>query len=806
MDETKVIYHIDDEETPYLVKIAISPEKVTLADFKNVLNRPNYKFFFKSMDDDFGVVKEEIIEDSAHLPCFNGRVVSWLVSAEGSNQSDGGGSQCTDGGLLPDAHHQRLPPPPPVQHPQPHVSPSNQHHPHVSSTSHGGHGHHHHQLPPPHSHPPPLPPDSLCTDTESIISSRHGRRHHVSGSGGRYGGTRAMNGHHMPRLYETASIVSSDLETTSFQSETTGRHTALSECSSVSRLHVAGRKRPQRRRKQRIQAMSRTSSYSSITDSTMSLNIITVTLNMDTVNFLGISIVGQSNKGGDGGIYVGSIMKGGAVALDGRIEPGDMILQVNDVNFENMSNDEAVRVLREVVQKPGPIKLVVAKCWDPNPKGYFTIPRTEPVRPIDPGAWVAHTAAVRGDPVARPPSSSTVSSASLASTIPANDRDCLLAPDLDPVETLSVHTPMEAVVQAMQRPDSGLEIRDRMWLKITIPNAFIGTDLVDWLLARLDGFQDRRDARKYASHLLKNHFIRHTVNKITFSEQCYYIFGDLCSAMSNLKLVPTNQHHQQHHQQHQHHGDTDSVGPLPNVPNYMPYSGTYNPLEYIPMPFYTASENTVYGYNREESVLSGSGGSSNGSEHLVTKDTTLMGDTRSGGVGGPGHSSGGASDSDITSLGGGVGVRGPCPGSGGSNTALLMTTGPGGPSSANMMGHGAPASSATPLISQGVHGSSGNGNGSSSTTSDQSSGGGGGTQQQQQLAPSTVLTGASGGNQMGGAAAAAVSSNSPPSHGGASGGVVGSIGNSAASKDLAGSRQSFKLAMGNPCEMFVDVM
>ena len=43
----------------------------------------------------------------------------------------------------------------------------------------------------------------------------------------------------------------------------------------------------------------------------------------------------------------------GAVAKDGRIEPGDMILQVNDINFENMSNDDAVRVLREVVQKPG---------------------------------------------------------------------------------------------------------------------------------------------------------------------------------------------------------------------------------------------------------------------------------------------------------------------------------------------------------------------------------------------------------------------------------------------------------------------
>lgn len=62
-----------------------------------------------------------------------------------------------------------------------------------------------------------------------------------------------------------------------------------------------------------------------------------------------------------------------------------------------MSNDDAVRVLREVVQKPGPIKLVVAKCWDSAPsRNYFTVPRAEPVRPIDPGAWVAHTAAVRG--------------------------------------------------------------------------------------------------------------------------------------------------------------------------------------------------------------------------------------------------------------------------------------------------------------------------------------------------------------------------------------------------------------------------
>ena len=89
-----------------------------------------------------------------------------------------------------------------------------------------------------------------------------------------------------------------------------------------------------------------------------------------------------------------SIMKGGAVALDGRIDPGDRILQVNEIGFDNMSNDDAVRVLKEVVQNPGPIKLTVAKCWadsgNSSAKGYLTLPRAEPVRPIDLGAWVAH--------------------------------------------------------------------------------------------------------------------------------------------------------------------------------------------------------------------------------------------------------------------------------------------------------------------------------------------------------------------------------------------------------------------------------
>jgi hypothetical protein len=82
----QVVYHVDDEETPYLKKVAAAQgqSRVTLGDLKAVLNRPNYKYFFKSKDDDFGVVKEELTADKSPLPLFNGRVVCWLELGQGS--------------------------------------------------------------------------------------------------------------------------------------------------------------------------------------------------------------------------------------------------------------------------------------------------------------------------------------------------------------------------------------------------------------------------------------------------------------------------------------------------------------------------------------------------------------------------------------------------------------------------------------------------------------------------------------------------------------------------------------------------
>uniref|UniRef100_A0A3Q2PTI5 Dishevelled segment polarity protein 3a n=1 Tax=Fundulus heteroclitus TaxID=8078 RepID=A0A3Q2PTI5_FUNHE len=533
MGETKIIYHLDDQETPYLVKLAVPADRVTLADFKNVLKKPNYKFFFKSMDDDFGVVKEEISDDNAKLPCFNGRVVSWLVSGDGAH---------TDTGSVADSLEQT---------------------PALERT--GGIG---------DSRPPSY------QSVSSFLRPLSCDKCHPAAGGRQNGYSSRALGRGAADYDSCSSFMSSELESTScFDSEdddATSRFSSSTEQSS-SRLM---RRHRRRRRKPKASNMDRSSSFSSITDSTMSLNIITVVLNMEKYNFLGISIVGQSNERGDGGIYIGSIMKGGAVAADGRIEPGDMLLQVNDVNFENMSNDDAVRVLRDIVHKPGPITLTVAKCWDPNPRSCFALPRSEPIRPIDPAAWVSHTAAMTGvyPPYGMSPSMSTVTStsSSISSSIPETER-------FDDFH-LSIHSDMATVAKAMACPESGLEVRDRMWLKITIANAFIGSDVVDWLFHHVEGFSDRREARKYASNLLKAGYIRHTVNKITFSEQCYYVFGDLCGNMAHLSL-------QDHDGSSGGASDQDTVPPLPHPgaapwPMPLPYQFPIPHPYDLPQPFH----------------------------------------------------------------------------------------------------------------------------------------------------------------------------------------------------------------------------
>ncbi|XP_073654604.1 segment polarity protein dishevelled homolog DVL-2 isoform X4 [Tursiops truncatus] len=654
--ETKVIYHLDEEETPYLVKIPVPAERITLGDFKSVLQRPaGAKYFFKSMDQDFGVVKEEISDDNARLPCFNGRVVSWLVSSDNPQPE-----------MAPPAHEPRtdpVPPPPPVP-PLPPERTSGigdsrppSFHPNVSSSREN------------------LEPE---TETESVVSLRRERPRRRDSSERGAGGHRPSGPSRLERHlagYESSStLMTSELESTSL-GDSDEEDTMSSSPPNLPAGSAAPRSRAAPPASSSATGGGGNSGHpawrGSVTDSTMSLNIITVTLNMEKYNFLGISIVGQSNERGDGGIYIGSIMKGGAVAADGRIEPGDMLLQVNDMNFENMSNDDAVRVLRDIVHKPGPIVLTVAKCWDPSPQAYFTLPRNEPIQPIDPAAWVSHSAALTGTFPAYPGSSSM-------STITSGSS----LPDGCEGRGLSIHTDMASVTKAMAAPESGLEVRDRMWLKITIPNAFLGSDVVDWLYHHVEGFPERREARKYASGLLKAGLIRHTVNKITFSEQCYYVFGDLSggceSYLVNLSLNDNDGSSGA--------SDQDTLAPLPGAtpwPLLPTFSYQYpapHPYSPQPPPYHELSSYTY-------------GGGSASSQH--SEGSRSSGSTRSdGGVGrtgrpeerAPESKSGSGSESEPSSRGGslrrggepgGTGDGGPPPSRGSSGGAPNLRAHPG---------------------------------------------------------------------------------------------------------------------------------
>lgn len=99
---------------------------------------------------------------------------------------------------------------------------------------------------------------------------------------------------------------------------------------------------------------------------------------------------------------------------------------------------------------------------------------------------------------------STITSTGSSITSSIHDTECL--DDLH----LSIHSDMAAIVKTMASSESVLEVCGRMWLQIAIPSAFIGLDVMDLLY--------------------------HTVNKVTFSEQCSYIFGDLCGNMANVSL------------------------------------------------------------------------------------------------------------------------------------------------------------------------------------------------------------------------------------------------------------------------------
>lgn len=76
---TKVIYYTERSVTPFLSSIPKRLSDIRLRDFKVVFDRPGqYRFHFKTLDPEFGMVKEEVLHDDDPVPGWDGKIVAWI--------------------------------------------------------------------------------------------------------------------------------------------------------------------------------------------------------------------------------------------------------------------------------------------------------------------------------------------------------------------------------------------------------------------------------------------------------------------------------------------------------------------------------------------------------------------------------------------------------------------------------------------------------------------------------------------------------------------------------------------------------
>lgn len=76
---TKVLYFTDRSLTPFLINIPKRLGEVSLRDFKVAVDRHgNFRYHFKALDPEFGTVKEEVFQDDAIIPGWEGKIVAWI--------------------------------------------------------------------------------------------------------------------------------------------------------------------------------------------------------------------------------------------------------------------------------------------------------------------------------------------------------------------------------------------------------------------------------------------------------------------------------------------------------------------------------------------------------------------------------------------------------------------------------------------------------------------------------------------------------------------------------------------------------
>jgi len=112
---------------------------------------------------------------------------------------------------------------------------------------------------------------------------------------------------------------------------------------------------------------------SQYTQNTSSVSINTELVCLDLSRLcslpLGVAFHGQRTRDNisDDGIYVSAIQSGSIAQLDGRLNTGDVILEINDINIEEMPNAKALFIVQNEISKAGPLRMLVGRYYVDSP-------------------------------------------------------------------------------------------------------------------------------------------------------------------------------------------------------------------------------------------------------------------------------------------------------------------------------------------------------------------------------------------------------------------------------------------------------
>ncbi|OQV23134.1 putative Segment polarity protein dishevelled-like protein DVL-3 [Hypsibius exemplaris] len=507
--QTKVFIYYNDDPVAYLFDLKIPAEQVTLGDVKQLTDRPGqkYDYFLKAHEPGKGDVKRLVSDDAARLEALKGQIVLHLISKGGTaaaanvcSDHDSVDSSRSSQGLLP----QRRSSDAPLRNPRQPAGGVRM----FPVLGRGGSGYN--------------------SATNSVRQSEQTNRG-----------------------FETESTISFDSHRPT-SSLSDSEYCGSSRASTIGPGDMTSLPRnsgPRRKRFTKRPNLVRASSASSVADSVSTVShSMTVKIHREHGGSLGIELYEKN-----GFIYVKNVLKG--CAAFERIHANDCILEVNNHRLDGLNIDEATQLLRQITMHPGPISLKVVQVPvfdnpDENdfPRGrsigdsyssmsgpnamplyspgepyvidpvYGLIGQPQETRPrINFDEWLAGAEAGR--------SSASLAPTSLCSEVmePRFGRDTVKSEPL-----YGERLGRLDVVKRMASSESGLEVKNRIWLKIEIQNAFMGRNLIKWLKDNVNGLTDAKLAKRFALQILEDGFIQQTMGtKNKFSEKAYYTFDPL---------------------------------------------------------------------------------------------------------------------------------------------------------------------------------------------------------------------------------------------------------------------------------------